>query len=162
MSLQDSALKGQYRTSEGRFPLNASQATTQLGNKVSPADESKPGFRTKTVATRLTPDELAEIETAAEGAGQALSEWLRETALRTARRRPADPVELLLAEIWAVRYSLLSLFHAGAHATTEGKALLPESVLNIRERADARKYEEARKLLAEFLAPRPAKEAGQR
>jgi hypothetical protein len=38
-------------------------------------EEAKPGFRTKTVATRLTPGELAEIEAAAEGAGQALSEW---------------------------------------------------------------------------------------
>ena len=43
-------------------------------------EEAKPGFRTKTAATRLTPDELSEIETAAEGAGQALSEWLRATA----------------------------------------------------------------------------------
>ena len=48
-------------------------------------EEAKPGFRTKTAATRLTPEELSEIETAAEGAGQALSEWLRATALRAAR-----------------------------------------------------------------------------
>jgi hypothetical protein len=61
-----------------------------------------------------------------------------------------------------VRYSLLSLFHAGAQATAEGKAFLPESVLNIRDRADARKNQESRKLLAEFLVPRPAKEGGQR
>ncbi len=54
-------------------------------------EEAKPGFRTKTAATRLTPEELAEIETAAEGAGQALSEWLRGTALCAARQRPADP-----------------------------------------------------------------------
>jgi len=52
-------------------------------------EEAKPRFRTKTVATRLTPGELAEIEAAAEGAGQAVSEWLRETALRGARARPA-------------------------------------------------------------------------
>ena len=54
-------------------------------------EEAKPGFRTKTAATRLTPDELAEIEAAAESAGQALSEWLRGTALCAARQRPADP-----------------------------------------------------------------------
>ena len=73
-------------------------------------EEMKHGFRTKTAATRLTPDELAEIETAAEGAGQAVSEWLRETALRAARERPADPAELVLAEVWALRYALLNLF----------------------------------------------------
>ncbi len=140
--------------------MNASQATTPLGSKASPTDESKPGFRTKTIATRLTPDELAEVESVAESAGQALAEWLRETALRAARQQPADPVELLLAELWAVRFAVLSLFHAGAQATTEGRALLPESVLKIRDRADARKSEQARKLLAEFLSSTPAKEGG--
>ena len=34
-------------------------------------EEAKPGFRTKTAATRLTPEELGEIEAAAESAGQA-------------------------------------------------------------------------------------------
>ncbi len=70
-------------------------------------EEAKPGFRTKTAATRLTPEELGEIEAAAESAGQALSEWLRGTALCAARQRPADPAELVLAEVWAVRYTLL-------------------------------------------------------
>src|SRR5271154_3251557 len=53
-------------------------------------EEAKPGFRTKTAATSLTPEELAEIEAAAEAAGQALSEWLRQTALCAARQRPAE------------------------------------------------------------------------
>jgi mobilization protein NikA len=132
--------------------MNASQATLPFGNKQSPSDEIKPGFRTKTAATRLTPSELAEIETAAESAGKPLSEWLRETALSAARQRPADPAELLLAEVWAVRYALLSLFHAGALATSEGKVLLPDSILKIRDQADTRKLQQARKLLAEFVA----------
>jgi hypothetical protein len=72
--------------------------------------------------------------------------------LGAARQRPADTAELLLAEVWAVRYALLSLFHAGAQATSEGKALLPDSILKIRDQADARKLQQARKLLAEFLA----------
>ncbi|MGA8068126.1 MAG: hypothetical protein WCA47_12405 [Terriglobales bacterium] len=116
-------------------------------------EEAKARFRTKTAATRLTPDELSEIETAAEGAGQALSEWLRATALRAARQRPADPVELLLAEVWALRYSLLNLFHSGAQAASEGRQMLPDSILKIRDEADARKLQQARKLLADFLAP---------
>ena len=115
-------------------------------------EEAKPGFRTKTAATRLTPDELAEIEAAAEGAGQVLSEWLRGTALCAARQRPADPSELVLAELWAVRYALLNLFHAAAEAAAEGRQLLPDSVLRIRDQADARKLHQARKLLAEFFA----------
>jgi hypothetical protein len=115
-------------------------------------EEAKPGFRTKTAATRLTPDELAEIEAAADSAGQALSEWLRGTALSAARQRPADPAELVLAELWAVRYALLNLFHAASEAASEGRQLLPDSVLNIRDQADARKLQQARKLLEEFFA----------
>jgi len=114
-------------------------------------EEAKPGFRTKTAATRLTPDELAEIEAAAESAGQALSEWLRGTALCAARQRPADPVELVLAKVWAVRYAVLNLFHAAAEAAAEGRQLSPDSVLKIRDQADARKLQQARKLLEEFF-----------
>jgi hypothetical protein len=115
-------------------------------------EEAKHGFRTKTAATRLTPGELTEIESAAEGAGQPLSEWLRETSLRAARQRPADPAELLLAEVWAVRYSLLNLFHAASEAASEGRQLSPDSVLKIRDQADARKLQQARKLLDNFFA----------
>jgi hypothetical protein len=115
-------------------------------------DEAKPGFRTKTAATRLTPEELGELEAAAESAGQALSEWLRGTALCAARQRPADPSELVLAELWAVRYALLNLFHAAAEAAAENRQLLPDSVLKIRDQADARKFHQARKLLDDFFA----------
>jgi hypothetical protein len=139
--------------------MNASQATTVQVNKPPSSDENRPGFRSKTIATRLTPNELAEVESAAERASKPLAEWLRETALTASRQRPADPVELLLAEIWAVRYALLSLFHAGAQATVEGKPLLPESVLKIRDRTDSRKLEQGRKVLADFLAQR-AEEGG--
>ena len=116
------------------------------------SDEAKHGFRTKIAATRLTPGELAEIEAAAEGAGQALSEWLRGTALCAARQRPADPAELVLAEVWALRYALLNLFHAASQAALEGRQLSPDSVLKIRDQADARKLHQARKLLEEFFA----------
>src|SRR5581483_4632776 len=102
-------------------------------------DQAKPGFRTKTIATRLTPGELAEVEATAESAGQSLSEWLRETALHAARQRPADPTELLLAEVWALRYTLLNLFHSKAKAASEGTQLLPDSIVKIRDQADALK-----------------------
>jgi hypothetical protein len=117
-----------------------------------PADEATPAFRTKTVATRLTPEELAEVEAAAEGAKKPLAEWLRDTALREARKRPADATELLLAEVWALRYALLNFFHAGAQAASEGRQLLPDSVLKIRDQADVQKQSKARYLLEEVRA----------
>lgn len=133
--------------------MNATHTTTVEANKPSPGEDKKPGFRTKTIAMRLTPDELAEVESAAEQAGKPISEWLRETALTAARKRPADPVELILAELWAVRHGLLNLFYAGAQATAQGAAMTPESILKIRDRTDARKLDEARKMLGKFLTP---------
>ena len=132
--------------------MNTPHLPFPVQSDVPSADEARPGFRTKTVATRLTLGELVEVEAAAEGAGQSLAEWLRESALRAARQRPADPLELLLAEIWAVRYTLLNLFHAGAQTAAEGRQLLPDSVLKIRDQADARKLQQAHKLLEDFLA----------
>lgn len=133
--------------------MNAFQ-TTEQAKKSSPIEKSKPGFRTKTISMRLTPDEVAELESAAERAGKQPSEWLRETALSAARERPSDPMELLLAEVWAVRHSVLSLFYAGAQATVEGRPLLPESVVKIRDGSDAKKLEQARTMLANFSAQR--------
>jgi len=114
--------------------------------------ETRPGFRTKTIATRLTPGELDEVEATAERAGQSLAEWLRETALQAARQRPADPIELLVAEVWALRYTLLNLFHSEAKATSEGTQLLPDSIVKIRDQADAAKLQKAHQILADFLA----------
>jgi hypothetical protein len=42
---------------------------------------------------------------------------------------------------------LANLFHATAQAAAEGKQLLPETVLKIRETADAQKAAKAHKLL---------------
>ncbi len=64
--------------------MNASRTTTVQANRLSPADETKPGFRTKTISTRLPPEELAEVETAAERAG--ISPYRNGSA-----RRPCGP-----------------------------------------------------------------------
>jgi hypothetical protein len=142
--------------------MNAFQTTTEQAKKSSSIDESKPSSRTKTISMRLTPDELAEVESAAERARRQPSEWLRETALTAAKERPLDPIELLLAEVWAVRHSLLSLFYAGAQATVEGRPLLPESVVKIRDGADAKKLEQARRMLANFSGRRAKEGAEER
>ena len=121
-------------------------------SSTSPTDTGRPGQRAKTVATRLSPEELQQVEAAAERDGKSLAEWLREVVLRSARELPADPIELLLAEMMATRYALLNLFHATALAGAEGKQLLPDSVLKIRDQADAQKRKKARKLLQDFFA----------
>jgi hypothetical protein len=127
-----------------------------------PAQETRTALRAKTVATRLTPEELAEVEAAAERDGKTVAEWLREIALRTARERSADCIEILLAEQMATRYALLNLFHATALANAEGKQLLPDSVLKIRDQADAQKLAKARKTLQEFLGHDGGQDGGQK
>jgi uncharacterized protein (DUF1778 family) len=132
--------------------MDSSRTLSPAGSVAPPSEEAKPGFRTKTIATRITPEELAEVEAAAERDGKSLAEWLRELVLNSARQRPTDPVELLLSEVAATRYMLLNLFHATAQANAEGKHLLPDSVLKIRDTADRKKIQTARKMLEEFFA----------
>jgi hypothetical protein len=132
--------------------MSTSRTTNPATTGASESAQEKPGFRTKTIATRVTPEELREIEAAAEKRGKTLAEWLRELSLNAARERPADPTELVLSEVAALRYMLLNLFHATAQANAEGQHLLADSVLKIRDQANARKLADARKLLADFLA----------
>jgi len=128
-----------------RIPPSQSSSTP-------PNETARPGLRAKTIATRLTPEELQEVESAAERDGKSLAECLRELALRSARQRPADPIELVLAELMATRFVLLNLFHATALAGMEGKQLLPDSVLKIRDEANVQKLQKARKLLQDFFS----------
>jgi len=67
-------------------------------------------------------------------------------------RFPMLHPELLLSEQSATRYMLLNLFHATAQANAEGKHLMAESVLRIRDQADARKLADARKMIESFHA----------
>ena len=109
-------------------------------------------LRAKTVATRLSIEELEEVESAAKRDGKTLAEWLRATVLREARQRPADPVELNLAELSANRSMLLYCFLSTAQAGVEGRQLLPETVLKIRDQADAQKLQKARKMPQNFFS----------
>jgi uncharacterized protein (DUF1778 family) len=119
----------------------------------------KPGFRTKSIGTRVTPEELREIEAAAEHDGKKFAEWLRDSILKAARERPADTTALLLEEIAALRYIVLNLSDATARAAQNSESLPPEDVLRIRDAADSRKRAAAQKLLQEFLA-QPKSEGG--
>ena len=117
-----------------------------------PSADARAILRAKTVATRLSIEELEEVESAAKRDGKTLAEWLRATVLREARQRPADPVELILAELSATRSMLLNCFLLTAQAGAEGKQLLPETVLKIRDKADALKLQIARKMLQDFFS----------
>jgi uncharacterized protein (DUF1778 family) len=114
--------------------------------------QERSGFRTKSIGTRVTPEELRLIEAAAERDGKKFAEWMREAVLKAAAGPPADTAELLLEELAALRYILLNLSDATARAAQNSESLPPEDVLRIREAADSRKRATARKLLEEFRA----------
>ena len=92
-----------------------------LQSPASPTSEARPVLRAKTIATRVTPEELAQVETAAEGAGKTLAVWLRELALKAARERPADPTELMLAEVSAVRICPSRPLHCMQQTRPDGR-----------------------------------------
>ena len=124
-----------------------------------PDPEARTVPRDKVQATRFSPEELKEVDAAAKREGKATSAWLRDVALEAARPAP-DTTELVLAEVAATRFMLLNLFHASATATQEGVALTPETVLKIRETADSRKQQTARKLLEDFATAEGKTEGG--
>jgi uncharacterized protein (DUF1778 family) len=72
-----------------------------------PSNES---YRTRSVATRLTEAEFAEVESAAASAGQKVSEWLRYAALAQAREEEERTDLILLTEIVGMRALMLNLF----------------------------------------------------
>ena len=132
--------------------MSSTRTGQNLDSQPLPSADARTILRAKTVATRLSIEELEEVESAAKRDGKTLAEWLRATVLREARQRPADPVELILAELSATRSMLLNCFLLTAQAGAEGKQLLPETVLKIRDKADALKLQIARKMLQDFFS----------
>ena len=132
--------------------MSSTRTGQNLDSQPLPEAGARTNSRDKSAGTRLSIEELEEVESAAKRDGKTLAEWLRATVLREARQRPADPVELILAELSATRSMLLNCFLLTAQAGAEGKQLLPETVLKIRDKADALKLQIARKMLQDFFS----------
>ena len=107
-----------------------------------PTSESN---RTKSIATRLTDAEFAEIESAAASAGKKVAEWLREAVLAQARATGEEKATdtVLLAELMALRSLIVNLF-----AVASKGPLSDETLRKIAAYADAIKDQKAEDLLA--------------
>lgn len=113
----------------------APSSTTQVSNDA---------YRVKSIATRLTEAELAEIEAAAFKAGKKVSEWLRDTALASVRAPQEQQTDtLLLAEIMGMRDLMLNLF-----AQASKGPLSAEDMRKMSAYADAIKEQKAREFLS--------------
>jgi hypothetical protein len=132
--------------SEALFLMAFSHAKPQLA--IPPAAPSIPTnetYRAKSIATRLTEAEFAEVESAATKAGKKVAEWLREAALtraRAAQEEPTDPI--LLAEIMGMRTLMLNLF-----ARASQGPLSTEDLRKMSAYADSIKEQKAREFLAQ-------------
>jgi len=110
----------------------------------SPVAPGKETYRTKSIATRLTEAEFAEVESAATNAGKKVSEWLRCTALAQARAKGEEHTDpILLAEIVGMRALMLNLF-----ARASEGPLNKEDLRKISDYADAVKQRKAQEVLA--------------
>ena len=114
---------------------------------VEPAPSTSTGSetsRTKSIATRLTETELGEIEAAAFNTGKKVSEWLRDTALASARSPQQQPTDaVLLAEVIGMRDLMLNLF-----AQASKGPLSTEDMRKISAYADSIKEQKANQILS--------------
>jgi len=102
--------------------------------------------RTKSIGTKVTPDEYARIQALA--GDQPVSEWVRAALLKA-----ADPTAdaTVLAEVIALRTILLNLhFHL-----CSGAAVTAETMQRLIERADQEKHEKAGARLTASPARQP-------
>ena len=91
--------------------------------------------RTKSIGTKVTPEEYARIQALA--GDQPVSEWVRAALLRATDASPTDSI--VLAELLALRTILLNLhFHLGS-----GTPVAAETMQRLIERADQDKYQQA-------------------
>lgn len=128
---------------DGKMPVTALPVAPAV-----PANESN---RTKSIATRLTDAEFAEVEYAASHAGKKVAEWLREAALAQARTTGEDKTTdtVLLAEVMALRSLIVNLF-----AVASKGPLSDETLRKIAAYADAIKEQKAEELLARKHSPK--------
>jgi hypothetical protein len=111
----------------------------------------KPPLRTKSIGTKVSDEEYAQLETAASGRGLTLGEWCREMLLASVNGQEAKSADsgkadqALMAELVALRTILLNVLFKQAN----GESLTAEEMQALIDRADADKLKKARQRLAQ-------------
>ena len=101
---------------------------------------SVPALRTKSVSTKVTDEEYAQLEALA--GEQTISEWAREVLLKATKPNAGE--QTVLAEVLALRTILLNAFYK----LSQGEALTSEEMQRLIERADQDKSRKAQERLA--------------
>jgi hypothetical protein len=111
----------------------------------------KPPLRTKTLGTKVSEEEFAQLERAASERGLTLSEWCRETLLASVNGQDAKSADAggtgqaLMAELVALRAILLNVLFK----LVNGEKLTAEEMQRLIDRADSDKLKKARERLAQ-------------
>ena len=112
----------------------------------------KPPLRTKSIGFKVSEEEYAQLETAAQTSGQTLGEWCREAAVLAnvngQEEKSADPGgtgQALMAELLALRAILLNVLFKLAN----GEKPTAEEMQRLIDRADSDKLKKARERLAQ-------------
>ena len=100
-----------------------------------------PSLRTKSISTKVTDEEYAQMEALA--GGQTISEWARDVLLKPAKPNVGE--HTILAEVLALRTILLNALYR----LSQGETLSGEEMQRLIERADQDKLRKAQERLAE-------------
>ena len=106
----------------------------------------RPSLRTKSIGTKVTEEEYAELERAAQTVGKTLGEWCRGVMLANmtshgpkSQSPGGSEAQALMAELVALRTVLLNVLYRQAN----GESLTAEEMQRLIERADADKLKKA-------------------
>lgn len=109
----------------------------------------EPNFRTKQICMKVTEDEHAQLERAAQKSAKTITAWCREVLLASANIQPAKlngtggEAYAFMAEVVALRAILLNVLFKQA----KGETLTAEEMQRLIDRADSDKLKKARERL---------------
>ena len=108
----------------------------------------KPPLRTKSIGFKVSEEEYAQLETAAQADGRTLGEWCREVILRGGSASDAERHDPALAEIIGVRLLLVNVLGPLAAGAYSGCIILA-AILATKRRGATR----SPSTMSQFLAP---------
>ena len=103
----------------------------------------KPTLRTRSIGTKVSEEEYAKLERAAQLGSKTLGEWCREVMLASTNGQTQQcgraEIQALMAELVALRTILLNVLYKQVN----GESLSAEEMQRLIERADADKLKKA-------------------
>jgi hypothetical protein len=114
----------------------------------------KPPLRTKSIGFKVSEEEYAQLETAAQASSRTLGEWCREVILRGGSASDSERHDPVLAEIVGVRLLLVNVLRPLA----AGEKLAPERFDQMLDQISEVKHELAAKLQQQAARKKPPRE----